>query len=133
MTIVPIGKLVLQEVEGQGREAYLHELVGELQAAVKTVVTRCIEAELEREETQALKRKAHGRSKKSRWEAQRPSQVSKMREPAGAPVLAEWTLPAGIGYKLGTLDDCNAASTLPVWRECGTELANDPTGTTDLG
>ena len=64
MTIVPIGKLILQEVEGQEREEYLQELVGELQAAVKTVVTRCIEAELEREVTQALKRKAHGRSKK---------------------------------------------------------------------
>ena len=40
MTIVPIGKLILQEVEGQEREEYLQELVGELQAAVKTVVTR---------------------------------------------------------------------------------------------
>ncbi len=64
MTIVPIGKLVLQEGEGKEREAYLHELVGQLQEAVKTVVTRCIEAELEREVTQALKRKAHARSKK---------------------------------------------------------------------
>ncbi len=64
MTIVPIGKLVLQEDEGQEREEYLNELIEQMQEAVKTVVTRCIEAELEREVTQALKRKAHGRSKK---------------------------------------------------------------------
>jgi hypothetical protein len=64
MTIVPIGKLVLQEAAGEDREEYLRELIREVQEAVKEVVQRCIEAELEREVTQALKRKAHGRSKR---------------------------------------------------------------------
>ena len=64
MTIVPIGKLILQVVEGKERNEYLQELIEQLQEAVKTVVTRCIEAELEREVNQALKRKAHGLSKK---------------------------------------------------------------------
>lgn len=77
MTIVPIGKLVLQEVKGQEREEYLHELVEEMRGAVKTVVTRCIEAELEREVTQALKRKAHGRSKKVDGKLDGPAKCGK--------------------------------------------------------
>ena len=64
MTIVPIGKLVLQVREGAGRADYLRGLIGELKEAVKEVVQRCIEAELEQEVTRALKRKAHGRSKR---------------------------------------------------------------------
>jgi len=64
MTIVPIGKLILQEAETENREEYLWELIDELHEATKTVVQRCIEAELEREVTQRLQRKAHGRSKR---------------------------------------------------------------------
>ena len=64
MTIVPIGKLILQEAETENREEYLRELIGELHEATKTVVQRCIEAELEREVTQGLQRKTHGRSKR---------------------------------------------------------------------
>ena len=64
MTIVPIGKLVMQVREGADREEYLHRLIGEMKEAVKEVVKRCIEVELEQEVTRALKRKAHGRSKR---------------------------------------------------------------------
>ena len=64
MTIVPIGKLVLQEAETENREEYLRELISELHEATKAVIQRCIEAELEREVTQGLQRKAHGRSKR---------------------------------------------------------------------
>lgn len=64
MTIVPIGKLIVQGTETENREAYLQGLIGELHEAVKEVVQRCLEAELEAEVTQALKRKAHGRSKR---------------------------------------------------------------------
>jgi transposase-like protein len=39
-------------------------LIGEVREAVKEVVQRCIEAELEQEVTRALKRKAYGRSKR---------------------------------------------------------------------
>ena len=64
MTIVPIGKLVIQVGEGKNREEYLHRFVSGLEEAVKEVVKRSIEAELEEEMTRALKRKQHGRSKK---------------------------------------------------------------------
>jgi putative transposase len=64
MTIVPIGKLVLQVAEREDREEYLRGLIGEMQAAVKEVVQHCIEAELEQEVTRMLKRKAHVRSKR---------------------------------------------------------------------
>jgi transposase-like protein len=64
MIIVPIGKLILQEAETENREEYLRELIGELHEATKTVIQRCIEAEIEREVTQGLQRKAHGRSKR---------------------------------------------------------------------
>ncbi len=64
MTIVPIGKLVMQVTEREDREEYLRGLIGEMQAAMQTVAQRCIEAELEQEVTRALKRKAHARSKR---------------------------------------------------------------------
>ncbi len=64
MTIVPVGKLVMQVPESENREEYLHGLMGEMQEAVKEVVRRCIEAQLEEEVTKALQRKAHGRSKR---------------------------------------------------------------------
>lgn len=64
MTIVPIGKLVLQVAESENREAYLRGLLGEMREAMKEVTRRCIEAELEEEVTKALQRKAHGRSKR---------------------------------------------------------------------
>lgn len=64
MTIVTIGKLVLQVTESEDREEYLRGLLGEMQAAVREVVGRCIEVMLEQEVSQALKRKAHGRSKR---------------------------------------------------------------------
>lgn len=64
MTIVPIGKLVIQAREGKNREEYLQGFVSGLQEAVKEVVKRSIEVELEEEVTRALKRKPHGRSKK---------------------------------------------------------------------
>ncbi len=68
MTIVPIGKLMIQAGEGKTREEYLPGFISGLQEAVKEVVKRSIEAELEEEVTRALKRKAHGRSKKVRSE-----------------------------------------------------------------
>jgi hypothetical protein len=64
MTIVPIGKLVLQVAESEDREEYLRGLIGEMKAAVQEVVQHCIEAELEQEVTRTLKRKAHVRSKR---------------------------------------------------------------------
>lgn len=63
MTIVPVGKLVLQAGKGANREEHLHGLVEEMREAVKAVIGRCIEAELEQEVDQALQRKAHRRSK----------------------------------------------------------------------
>lgn len=63
MTIVPVGKLVLQVGTGANREEHLHGLVEEMREAVKAVIGRCIEAELEQEVDQALQRKAHRRSK----------------------------------------------------------------------
>ena len=47
MTIVPIGKLIMQARRAENREEYLRGLIGEMQEAVKEVVQRCIEAELE--------------------------------------------------------------------------------------
>jgi hypothetical protein len=70
MTIVPIGKLVMQEGEAEKREEYMRGLIGGMQEAVKEVVKRCIEVELEEELTRVLKRKAHGRSKRVSQEAQ---------------------------------------------------------------
>ncbi len=64
MTIVPIGKLVLQVKESEDRAEYLHGLMDEMQVAMQAVAQRCIEAELEQEVTKELKRKAHGRSKR---------------------------------------------------------------------
>jgi transposase-like protein len=64
MTIVPIGKLVMQVAEREDREEYLRGLLEEIGEAVKEVVRRCIEAQLEEEVTKALQRKAHGRSKR---------------------------------------------------------------------
>src|SRR5664279_1469815 len=64
MTIVPIGKLIIQAGEGKNREEYLPGFIRGLEEAVKEVVKRSIEAELEEEVTRALKRKPHGRSKK---------------------------------------------------------------------
>jgi transposase-like protein len=64
MTIVTIGKLILQVTEREDRDEYLRGLLGEMQAAVREVVRRCIETMLEQEVNQALKRKAHGRSKR---------------------------------------------------------------------
>ncbi len=64
MTIVPIGKVVLQVKAQDDREEYLCGMMRELKEAVKEVVKRCIEAELEQEVTHALKRKPHGRSKR---------------------------------------------------------------------
>lgn len=66
MTIVPIGKLILQAGEEKKRDEYLPGFIDELQDAIKEVVKRSIEAELEEEVTCLLKRKAHGRSKKVR-------------------------------------------------------------------
>jgi hypothetical protein len=64
MTIVPIGKLIIQAGEGKNREEYLPGFISGLQEAVKEVVKRSIEAELGEEVTRVLKRKPHGRSKK---------------------------------------------------------------------
>lgn len=64
MTIVPIGKVVLQVAESEDRQEYLHGLVSEMNEAMKGVAQRCIEAELEQEVTKALKRKAHVRSRR---------------------------------------------------------------------
>ena len=46
MTIVPIGKVVLQGASEGDRETYLHGLIGGMEEAIKEVVKRCIEAEL---------------------------------------------------------------------------------------
>ena len=64
MTIVPVGKLVVQVAETADRETELHELVEQLREAIKSVVKRTIEARLEEEVTRALKRKQHERSKR---------------------------------------------------------------------
>lgn len=63
MTIVPIGKLVIQVGTSDNRTEHVRGLVAELNEAVKAVITRCIEAELEEEVTRALRRKPHGRSR----------------------------------------------------------------------
>lgn len=70
MTIVPIGKLIIQAGQGKNREEYLPGFISGLQEAVKEVVKRSIEAELEEEVTRALKRKPHARSKKVSSEEQ---------------------------------------------------------------
>jgi hypothetical protein len=64
MTTVPIGKLILQVTESEDREEYLRGLIEEMQEAVREVVHRCIEEELEQEVTRALKQKAHARCKR---------------------------------------------------------------------
>jgi putative transposase len=68
MTIVPIGKIVLQVANAGERGDYMHQLIGGMEEAVKKVVERCIETELEEEITQVLKRKPHGRSKRVKEE-----------------------------------------------------------------
>lgn len=63
MTIVPVGKLVIQVAETADRNRNMQELLEQMQAAIKTMVKQTIEARLEEEVTRALQRKQHERRK----------------------------------------------------------------------
>lgn len=64
MLIVPVGKLRLQVEERGEEEEYRNGFIEQMKKGVKEVVKRCIEAELEAEETQILERERHRRRKR---------------------------------------------------------------------
>lgn len=68
MLIVPIGKVRLQAAEAENREEFMREFSEGLRGAVKEIVKRCIEAELEAEGDRILKRKRHKWRRKEKGE-----------------------------------------------------------------
>lgn len=64
MLIVPVGKLRMQVDESKEKGEYVRGFIEEMKGGVKEVIKRCIEAQLEAEETKILEREHHRRRKR---------------------------------------------------------------------